>query len=80
MRSHFGIVCGCDECVVWGVASEPQRRVPAASGGARWIHGAELRRWLNAKAEFEAAARAAIGARGRHGRMERLAEPLGGAQ
>jgi hypothetical protein len=80
MTRHLGLVCGCQECLEWDVATEPQRRVPAASGGARWIHGRELRQWLNAKAEFEAAARAAVGARGRHGRMERLAEPMGGHQ
>ncbi len=75
MRIHVanaGLPCGCAECVTWGVAREPQRRVPAASGGARWIHGRELAKWLDAKRTFEASARALVGPRGRHARLERL--------
>lgn len=72
MTRLVGEVCGCVECAIWDVATEPRRCVPSASGGPKWIHGQELRRWLDAKAEFEAAARAAVGARGRHHQMERL--------
>ena len=61
MTRHVGLVCGCDECVEWNVATEPQRRIPAVTGrGARWIHGRELRQWLDAKARFDAEARAAL--------------------
>lgn len=75
--SHQGRPCGCDECVQFGVADQPTRQVPAPGlGGARWIHGRELRTWLDAKAAFEAQARAAVGPRGRRERMERL---VGGA-
>ena len=74
MSQHLGLVCGCDECHAHGVATEPQRRIPAASGGSRWIHGRELRRWLDARAAFVQAARAAVGAPGRHQRMERLVQ------
>lgn len=69
---NIGVVCGCDECVAHGVATERQRRVPAKAGGARWIHGRELRQWLDAKADFERRARAMVGDRGRRGAMERL--------
>lgn len=69
---NIGTVCGCEECQAHGVASEPQRRIPAASGGSRWIHGRELRRWLDARDAFVQAARAAVGAPGRRGAMERL--------
>lgn len=70
--SHVGQPCGCDECRAWDVQDEPQRRVPAASGGSRWIHGRELRLWLEARQGFLTEARAAVGAPGRHHRMERL--------
>lgn len=74
--SHEGRPCGCDECRACGVADEPTRQVPAPGvGGARWIHGRELRAWLEAKRTFEAAARHAVGPRGRRQQMERL---LGG--
>ncbi len=69
--SNLGLVCGCPECVEWGVATEPQRRVPASvPRGFRWIHGRES--WLQAKANFERAARAAVGPTGRRQCMERL--------
>ena len=71
--SNLGLVCGCAECIEWGVATEPQRRVPASvPRGFRWIHGRELSSWLKAKANFERAARAAVGPNGRRQRMERL--------
>ena len=72
--SNVARPCGCDECASWGVSGESQRRIPAQSGGARWIHGRELRQWLDAKAAFEQRARSAVGAPGRHNHMERLLE------
>ncbi len=65
--------CGCAECLAHGVADEPQRRVPANTAeGSRWIHGRELRQWLDARASFVTAARAAVGPEGRRHRMERM--------
>jgi hypothetical protein len=57
---NIGIVCGCRECVDAGVAHERQRRVPSDVPGveARWVHGWDLRRWLDAQASAFAAARA----------------------
>jgi len=70
---NIGPVCGCAECHAHDVAAEPTRRVPAqGQGKSRWIHGRELRQWLDAKAAFERQARALAGPRGRRGRMERL--------
>lgn len=80
MSAHVGPACGCDECHAHGVANEPQRRIPAASGGSRWIHGRELRRWLDARDAFVKAARKAVGAPGRHQRMERLVQVAKEAQ
>jgi hypothetical protein len=77
---QMGRVCGCEECVAHGVATESMRRVPAASGGARWIHGRELAGWLKAKHDFDTKARTLLGPRGRRERMERLLEPVGDAQ
>lgn len=74
--SYQGRPCGCQECVAHDVANEPVRQVPAAGPGrSRWIHGRELRAWLDAKRAFETRARQLVGPRGRHERMERL---LGG--
>lgn len=44
--------CGCGECAEFGVEHEPQRRVPSDIFGHRWLHGRELRRWLDARARF----------------------------
>lgn len=47
--SNIGDVCGCTQCAEAGVAQEPRRRVPDSRSGSRWIHGRELRRWLDAR-------------------------------
>lgn len=61
----FGPVCGCGECIQAGVADEPQRRDPHTG---RMTHGYELRRGLDAFKQFQKLARAAVGAKGRHGK------------
>lgn len=58
-----GDVCGCDECVAAGVATERMRRDPDTK---QMVHGWALRRGLDAFGEFQRMARAAIGAKGRH--------------
>lgn len=45
---NIGKVCGCQSCVEAGVADKPMRRVPGLDGTPRFIHGEELRRWLEA--------------------------------
>lgn len=69
---NLGDICGCAECREAGVGNEPRRRIPDNQCGSRWIHGRELRRWLDAKNAFFTAARAAVGPRGRRLRMERM--------
>lgn len=79
---HDGRPCGpsCEECVEYGVHDTPHRRVPADPDKGlpdRWIHGRELREWLDAEARWKASVRAAIGPRGRRNHMERLAKEPG---
>ncbi len=56
--------CGCGECIQANVANERQRRDPRSGA---LIHGYALRRWLDARDAFVKTARAAVGAKGRHG-------------
>ncbi len=63
--------CGCGECIQADVTAERRRRDPRTG---ELLHGYALRRWLDAKADFMAKARAAVGERGRHAKgFERLA-------
>lgn len=50
-RDNVGAPCRCEECREAGVDQEPQRRVPDgnADRGSRWIHGWELKRYLEAQ-------------------------------
>jgi hypothetical protein len=66
-----GPPCGCQECIEAGVEHEPTRRDPVTK---EMLHGHALRRGLDAFKAFQDAARAAIGPRGRHGRMARLVQ------
>lgn len=69
----FGEPCGCGECLQAGVATERTRRDPYTG---KMLHGYELRRGLDAFAEFQRLARAAVGPRGRHAKgFERLVKP-----
>ena len=55
---NVGVPCGCRECVDADVAREPQRRIPSETPGvhARWVHGWELKRLLEAERGFLATA------------------------
>jgi hypothetical protein len=74
--------CGCLECYEFGVQDVPRRFVPTVTGGVEerafhprknavvivghWAHGAELRRWVDAREAFFA------GCRSVHPRLRRL--------
>lgn len=60
----YGPPCGCGECIQAGVEHEATRRDPHTG---QMLHGYALRRGLDAFKEFQKAARAAVGERGRHG-------------
>lgn len=67
----IGEPCECPECYQAQVTDKPLRRDPMTP---KWLHGHELRRWYEAKAQFEQQARAAVGGKGRHaGGFEKLA-------
>lgn len=61
---NIGAVCGCFECREAGVQFEPQRKVPADQYHTkpRWIHGYELKAWLEAREQARQQIRAAIDA------------------
>lgn len=66
-----GRPCDCPNCRQAGVTELAIRRDPRSG---EWLHGYDLKRWYDAKARFEQAARAAVGERGRHAKgFERLA-------
>lgn len=44
--------CDCPECTQAGVAGQSPRRDPHSG---MWLHGYNLKRWLDAKAKFEKA-------------------------
>jgi len=46
---NLGVVCDCVECRDAKVDMERMRKVPGTAGKARWLHGWELRRWLDAR-------------------------------
>lgn len=54
--------CQCHDCIVAGVSTRPQRLDPRDG----WLHGLALSRWYQARDRFRTAARAAVGAKGRH--------------
>lgn len=55
--------CTCPECYQAGVSALPQRKDPRTLA---WLHGYDLKRWYEARERFRTAARAAVGAHGRH--------------
>jgi hypothetical protein len=59
----IGAPCACPECSQAGVSDQPIRRDPRSG---RWLHGYDLKRWLQAQQDFMRAARAAVGPKGRH--------------
>ena len=62
-KDFVGEPCGCGECVQAGVSHLQQVRDPRSG---KWLHGYELSRWYEARQRFRDAARAAVGAKGRH--------------
>lgn len=63
--------CGCGECLAANVAEESQRRDPHTG---QWMHGYQLRRWLDARKRFQELARTVVGKKGRHANgFEKLA-------
>ena len=54
--------CSCGQCVQAGVSHLPLRRDPQTRA---FLHGYDLKRWHDAHEQFRAAARAAVGPRGR---------------
>lgn len=63
-RDDFvGRPCACGECLQAGVQTLETRR---DRDTGRWLHGYALKRWYEARERFRTAARAAVGAPGRH--------------
>lgn len=62
-EDYIGPPCRCGECVQAGVSEQEQRRDPRTGA---WLHGHDLRRWLEARDTFLRRARAAVGPKGRH--------------
>lgn len=56
--------CACPECRQAGVTDLERVRDPQTG---RLLHGSELRRWYEARAQFKRLAREAVGKPGRHG-------------
>lgn len=64
--------CQCHDCIVAGVSTRPQRLDPRTR---EYLHGVALARWWSARDAFVKAARAAVGAKGRHANgFEKLVE------
>ena len=56
-EDFIGVPCWCPDCTQAGIAGEPKRRDPQTG---HWMHGYQLKRWLEARAAFRIAARAAV--------------------
>jgi hypothetical protein len=71
--NFIGPPCPCIPCEQAGVSTKPQVRDRHTG---QWLHGAQLRRWHEAREKFFTEARKAVGARGRHAAgFEKLVNP-----